>query len=84
MPEAIPFIAQIEQVFWARPLSVGTLVAIFTAIVVLSLYLYRRSWGLPLWLRGIPCCFPSAGSRSACGHFNGAHCGEDRRAHPGA
>ena len=53
MPEAIPFIAQIEQVFWARPLSVGTLVAIFTAIVVLSLYLYRRSWGLPLWLRGI-------------------------------
>ena len=53
MPEAIPFIAQIEQVFWARPLSVGTLVAIFTAIVVLSFYLYRRSWGLPLWLRGI-------------------------------
>ena len=53
MPEAIPFIAQIEQVFWARPLSVGTFVAIFTAIVVLSLYLYRRSWGLPLWLRGI-------------------------------
>ena len=53
MPEAIPFIAQIEQVFWARPLSVGTLVAIFAAIVVLSLYLYRRPWGLPLWLRGI-------------------------------
>lgn len=53
MPEATPFIAQIEQVFWARPLSVGTLVAIFAAIVVLSLYLYRRPWGLPLWLRGI-------------------------------
>lgn len=53
MPEAIPFVAQIEQVFWARPLSVGTLVAIFAAIVVLSLYLYRRPWGLPLWLRGI-------------------------------
>ena len=53
MPEAIPFIAQIEQVFWARPLSFGTLVAIFAVIVVLSLYLYRRSWGLPLWLRGI-------------------------------
>ncbi len=53
MPEATPFIAQIEQVFWARPLSVGTLVAIFVAIVVLSLYLYRRPWGLPLWLRGI-------------------------------
>jgi uncharacterized membrane protein len=53
MPEATPFIAQIEQVFWARPLSFGTLVAIFAAIVVLSLYLYRRPWGLPLWLRGI-------------------------------
>ena len=53
MPEATPFIAQIEQVFWARPLSVGTLVAIFAAIVVLSLYLYRRPWGLPLWMRGI-------------------------------
>lgn len=53
MPEAITFVAQIEQVFWARPLSVGTLVAIFAAIVVLSLYLYRRPWGLPLWLRGI-------------------------------
>lgn len=53
MSEAIPVIAQIEQVFWARPLSVGTLVAIFAAIVVLSLYLYRRSWGLSLWLRGI-------------------------------
>ena len=53
MPEAIPFIAQIEQVFWARPLSFGTLVAIFAVIVVLSLYLYRRPWGLPLWLRGI-------------------------------
>ena len=53
MPEATPFIAQIEQVVWARPLSFGTLVAIFAAIVVLSLYLYRRPWGLPLWLRGI-------------------------------
>ena len=53
MPEATPFITQIEQVFWARPLSFGTLVAVFAAIVVLSLYLYRRPWGLPLWLRGI-------------------------------
>ena len=53
MPEATPFIAQIEQVFWARPLSFGTLVAIFAAIVLFSLYLYRRPWGLPLWLRGV-------------------------------
>ena len=51
MPEIIPIISQIEQVFWARPLSTGTLVAIFVAIVLLSVYLYRRPWGLPLWLR---------------------------------
>jgi hypothetical protein len=51
MPEAIPIIAQIEQIFWARPLPTGTLVAIFAAIVLLSIYLYRRPWGLPLWLR---------------------------------
>ncbi len=51
MPDAIPIIGQIEQVFWARPLPTGTLVAIFAAIVLLSIYLYRRPWGLPLWLR---------------------------------
>ena len=44
-------LANIEQVFWARPLSTGTLVTIFVAIVLLSLFLYRRAWGLPLWLR---------------------------------
>ena len=36
MPEAIPIIAQIEQVFLARPLPVGALVVIFLAIVVLG------------------------------------------------
>ena len=51
MPEAIPIIGQIEQVFWARPLSTGTLVAILGAIVLLSIYLYRRPWGMPFWLR---------------------------------
>jgi hypothetical protein len=51
MPDAIPIIGQIEQVIWARPLPTGTLVAIFAAIVLLSLYLYRRPWGLPFWLR---------------------------------
>ena len=51
MPDAIPFIGQIEEVFWGRPLSTGTLIAIFVAIVLLSLYLYRRPWGLPFWLR---------------------------------
>ncbi|MCP3998829.1 MAG: hypothetical protein GY722_27720, partial [bacterium] len=49
----IPIIAQIEHVFLARPLSTGSLVAIVAAIVALSLYLYRRPWGMPLWLRGL-------------------------------
>ena len=51
MPEAIPIIGQIEQVFWARPLSTATLVAILAAIVLLSIYLYRRPWGMAFWLR---------------------------------
>jgi hypothetical protein len=50
---AIPFVAQIEQVFFARPLSAAMLIVIFLAIVGLSLYLYRRPWGLPLWLRAL-------------------------------
>ncbi len=44
-------IAQIDGVFWARPLSTGTLVAIFAGIVLLSLYLYRRPGGMPFALR---------------------------------
>ena len=51
MPEALPIIGQIEQVFWARPLSTGTLLAILAGIVLLSIYLYRRPWGMPFWLR---------------------------------
>ncbi|MFK7909662.1 MAG: hypothetical protein AB8F34_03585 [Akkermansiaceae bacterium] len=51
MPDTFLLMANIEQVFWARPLSTGTLVAIFAAIVLLSIYLYRRPWGLPQWLR---------------------------------
>ena len=51
MPEAIPIIGQIEQVFLARPLSTATLVAILAAIVLLSIYLYRRPWGMAFWLR---------------------------------
>ena len=51
MSEFIPIISQIEQVFWARPLPTSTLVVIFAVIVLLSIYLYRRPWGLPLWLR---------------------------------
>ena len=51
MPDTILFLGQIEQVFLARPLPPGTLLAIFAGIVLLSLYLYRRRWGLPAWLR---------------------------------
>jgi hypothetical protein len=51
MPDSIPIIGQIVQVFWARPISTITLLAIFSVIVLLSIYLYRRPWGLPLWLR---------------------------------
>jgi hypothetical protein len=51
MLKATLFISQIEQVFWARPLPTGTLIAIFAVIVFLSFYLYRRPWGLSKWLR---------------------------------
>lgn len=44
-------LAQIEGVFFARPLPAGTLVVIFAAIVVFSIYLYRRPWGIPFWLQ---------------------------------
>jgi hypothetical protein len=44
-------IGQIDEVFWARPLSTGTLIAIFAGIVLLSLYLYRRPGGMPSGLR---------------------------------
>jgi hypothetical protein len=37
--------------FWARPLSTPLMIAVFIAVVLLSIYLYRRAWGLPLWLR---------------------------------
>ena len=40
-----------DAFFWARPLSTPLMIAVFVAVVLLSLFLYRRSWGLPLWLR---------------------------------
>ena len=51
MPEVILHIAKIEEVFFARPLPLGVLMAILAAIVVLGIYLYRRPWGLPTWLQ---------------------------------
>lgn len=41
----------IEHLFWARPLPAVAMVAVFAAVIVLSIYLYRRSWGLKPWLR---------------------------------
>jgi hypothetical protein len=40
-----------DDLFWARPLSTPLMVAIFAAVVLLSVFLYRRAWGVPLWLR---------------------------------
>ena len=51
MPDAIPIIGQIDEMFWARPLSSGALIAILAGIVLLSVFLYRRPWGMPFWLR---------------------------------
>ena len=51
MPEVIPFIGPVEEVFWARPLSTGALLAILAGIILLSIYLYRRPWGMPLAVR---------------------------------
>lgn len=42
---------RIERIFWARPLPTVAMVAIFIGVIVLTVYLYRRSWGLQPWLR---------------------------------
>ena len=41
----------LDEFFWARPLSTPLMVAVFTGVVLLSVFLYRRAWGLPGWLR---------------------------------
>lgn len=51
MSEALFTLAQIEEIIWARPLSTTTLVVIFGGIVLFSLFLYRKGWGLPFWIR---------------------------------
>ncbi len=40
-----------ESIFWARPLSTPLMIAVFGAVLFLSIFLYRRAWGLPLWVR---------------------------------
>ncbi len=47
----LQILSEIESVFWARPLSNALLGGILVGIVVLSIYLYRRPWGLPRWLQ---------------------------------
>ena len=42
---------KIEQFFWARPMSTPVMAAMFIAAILLSVFLYRRSWGLRPWLR---------------------------------
>lgn len=51
MPEVTSSSVQIEQLFWARPLPTTAMIAIFIGVVVLSVYIYRRSWGLQPWSR---------------------------------
>ncbi|MCH7226287.1 hypothetical protein [Haloferula sp. A504] len=43
--------AGFDDFFWARPLPAPLMIAAFAAVVLLTLFLYRRSWGLPVWLR---------------------------------
>ena len=51
MPEAMLMTLRFDDFFWARPLSTPLMIAVFAAVVLLSVFLYRRAWGLPLWLR---------------------------------
>ncbi len=51
MLDANIMILGLNDFFWARPLSTPLMIAVFAAVVLLSLYLYRKSWGIPMWLR---------------------------------
>ena len=51
MFDANIMILGLNDFFWARPLSTPLMIAVFAAVVLLSLYLYRKSWGIPMWLR---------------------------------
>ena len=44
MPDAFLMTLGYDGFFWARPLSTPLMVAVFVAVVLLSLYLYRRAW----------------------------------------
>jgi len=51
MPDSMLMTLGFDDFFWARPLSPPLMIAVFAAVVLLSIFLYRRGWGLPLWLR---------------------------------
>jgi hypothetical protein len=51
MPDPLLMTLGLDHFFWARPLSTPLMIAVFAAVVLLSIYLYRRAWGLPLWMR---------------------------------
>jgi uncharacterized membrane protein len=51
MTELISNSVQIEEIFLARPLTTPIMFAILFALILLSVYLYRRSWGLRPWQR---------------------------------
>ena len=42
---------QVERVFWARPVSDAVIGSAFVAVVLLTMFLYRRRQGLPGWVR---------------------------------
>ncbi|MEO2195782.1 MAG: hypothetical protein ABGY72_06785, partial [bacterium] len=48
---------QIEQLFWARPVSTVVVVAAFVAVFVLTVFLYRRRQGLPFGIRMVLALF---------------------------
>ncbi len=41
----------IEQLMWARPISSAVMLGAFAAVIALTVYLYLRPRGLPIWVR---------------------------------
>jgi hypothetical protein len=46
MLEGLSNLTGMDDIFFARPIGVIAMLAILAGIIVLSIYLYRRSWGL--------------------------------------
>jgi uncharacterized membrane protein len=42
---------QIERLFWGRPVSTEIMIAAFGAVLLLTIFLYFRRQGLPIWVR---------------------------------